>query len=76
VPSLACCQLKGNDDVDALYREVADGVRTNGSSCEAQSPDDALAVGSDRFGLICRRGDPMVNDRSSRRTCETIGVLD
>jgi hypothetical protein len=53
VPSLACCQLVSNDYVDALYREVADGVRTNGSSCKAQSPGDALAVGSDRFGLIC-----------------------
>jgi hypothetical protein len=28
-PSLACCQLKGKDDVDVLYREVADkSVRT------------------------------------------------
>jgi hypothetical protein len=76
VPSLARCQLVSNDDVDSLYREVADGVRTNGSSCKAQSPDDALAVGSDRLGLICRQGDPMVNDRSSRRTYETIDVLD
>jgi hypothetical protein len=75
-PSLTRCQLVSNDDVDVLYREVADGVRTNGSSCKAQSPDDALAAGSDRFGLMCRRGDPMVNDRSSRRTNETIGVLD
>jgi hypothetical protein len=61
------CQLE-RDDVEALYREVPDVVRTNGLSRNAHTPDDALAAGSDRIRLELPTGDPKVNVRSSRRT--------